>query len=129
MPSTPSLIRQAMSVVAVLMVLLPGLAMAQGAVRHVELLSSGRVAGHHGFEQSIGMIARSLGWQIDHIEQSREPIVSRVVPGTSVTIARSRSRSRLSSVDFPTFGRPTIAQRPARGVSSWFSDSDIAAAV
>ena len=34
---------------------------------------------------------------------------SRVVPGTAVTIARSAPASRLNSVDFPTFGRPTMA--------------------
>ena len=34
---------------------------------------------------------------------------SRVVPGIAVTIARSRSTSRLNKLDFPTFGRPTIA--------------------
>jgi hypothetical protein len=34
---------------------------------------------------------------------------SRVVPGCAVTIARSRSTSRLNKLDFPTFGRPTIA--------------------
>jgi 4-hydroxy-tetrahydrodipicolinate reductase len=38
----------------------------------------GQVSGHHGFEQSIHMIAHALGWHIDHIEQSREPIVSTV---------------------------------------------------
>ena len=35
--------------------------------------------------------------------------VSRVVPGMSVTIARSCARSRLKRLLFPTFGRPTIA--------------------
>jgi len=34
---------------------------------------------------------------------------SRVVPGISVTIARSCSSNRLNKLLFPTFGRPTIA--------------------
>src|SRR5919201_95332 len=34
---------------------------------------------------------------------------SRVVPGTSSTIATRSPTSRLKSVDFPTLGRPTIA--------------------
>ena len=36
-------------------------------------------------------------------------IESRVVPGSSCTTARSSPTRRLNSVDFPTFGRPTIA--------------------
>jgi len=40
-------------------------------------LKDGTVVGHIGFVQSIHMIASALGWDIDHIEQTREPIVSR----------------------------------------------------
>ena len=40
-------------------------------------------------------------------------IASRVVPGTSETITRSRPTSRLRSDDLPTFGRPRIATRIA----------------
>ncbi len=36
-------------------------------------------------------------------------IASRVVPGTAVTMARSRPTRALKSVDFPAFGRPRIA--------------------
>ena len=39
-------------------------------------LKDGTVVGHIGFVQSIHMIAAALGWEIDHIEQMREPIVS-----------------------------------------------------
>ncbi len=39
---------------------------------------AGRVVGHLGFPQSIGMIASSVGWRIERVEQTREPIVSRV---------------------------------------------------
>lgn len=38
----------------------------------------GSIVGHFGFPQSIGMIAKALGWTIDRIEQNREPIVSDV---------------------------------------------------
>jgi len=38
----------------------------------------GSIVGHFGFPESIAMIARALGWKIDRIEQSREPIVSEV---------------------------------------------------
>ena len=38
---------------------------------------------------------------------------SRVVPGISLTISRSRPRSALTRLDLPTFGRPRIATRIA----------------
>jgi 4-hydroxy-tetrahydrodipicolinate reductase len=41
-------------------------------------VENGTVVGHLGFPESIGMIAAALGWRIDRIEQSLEPIVSRV---------------------------------------------------
>ncbi len=39
-------------------------------------LESGEVVGHLGFRQSIAMIAAALGWEIERIEESREPIVA-----------------------------------------------------
>lgn len=41
-------------------------------------LRTGRVVGHLGFPQSLHMIAHALGWEIERIEESREPIVSTV---------------------------------------------------
>lgn len=41
-------------------------------------LADGRVVGHFGFPESLSMIATALGWEIERIEQSREPIVSSV---------------------------------------------------
>ena len=49
---------------------------------------------------------------------------SRVVPATSLTSMRSSRRMRLTSDDFPTFGRPTIAMRGSG--SSAFCSSDFA---
>ncbi len=40
---------------------------------------------------------------------SRTSTLSRVVPGTSLTIMRSSRRSTFTSDDLPTFTRPTIA--------------------
>ena len=43
---------------------------------------------------------------------------SRVVPATGVTMARSNPASRLSSVDLPALGRPTMAQStPSRSTA------------
>ena len=50
-------------------------------------------------------------------------IRSRVVPAMSVTIATSRSASRLASVDFPLFGGPARTMRtPSRRRSTGGSD-------
>jgi 4-hydroxy-tetrahydrodipicolinate reductase len=45
-------------------------------------IESGSVVGHIGFPQSIGMIASALGWTIERIEETREPIVSGVLRKT-----------------------------------------------
>src|SRR5664280_3246621 len=42
---------------------------------------------------------------------------SRVMPGSSPTMARRDPTSRLKSVDLPTLGRPTIASVPTVGGS------------
>jgi len=41
-------------------------------------VADGSVVGHFGFPESISMIAKSLGWEIERIEQTREPIISTV---------------------------------------------------
>lgn len=41
-------------------------------------VAAGTVVGHIGFPQSIHMIASAVGWQIDRIDETREPIVSTV---------------------------------------------------
>ena len=41
-------------------------------------VADGSVVGHFGFPESISMIAGSLGWEIERIEQTREPIVSQI---------------------------------------------------
>jgi 4-hydroxy-tetrahydrodipicolinate reductase len=41
------------------------------------------VVGHVGFSESLHMIGAALGWEIERIEQTREPIVSSVVRETA----------------------------------------------
>ncbi|MGR9115109.1 MAG: 2,4-diaminopentanoate dehydrogenase [Gammaproteobacteria bacterium] len=41
-------------------------------------LRNGSVVGHVGFEQSLHMIAAALGWELERIEQTREPIIAKV---------------------------------------------------
>ncbi|MBP7460988.1 MAG: NADP-binding protein [Candidatus Delongbacteria bacterium] len=41
-------------------------------------IANGTIVGHIGFEESIHMIATALGWKVDKIVQTREPIVTQV---------------------------------------------------
>ena len=41
-------------------------------------LHHGTVMGHYGFKESIHMIADALGWNIQDIEEERQPIISKV---------------------------------------------------
>ncbi len=41
-------------------------------------LAAGTIVGHVGFPESIQMIAEALGWELDEIVQTQEPIVSSV---------------------------------------------------
>lgn len=50
---------------------LPPAAFAQG-------VADGSVVGHHGFPESMSLIARALGWQLERLEQHREPIIAQV---------------------------------------------------
>lgn len=45
-------------------------------------VAKGTIVGHIGFPESIGLIARALGWKIDRIEETREPIVTAVERAT-----------------------------------------------
>jgi hypothetical protein len=51
-----------------------------------EGLADGRVAGHYGFAESIHLIAAALGWQIERIEETREPIIARVRRETATVV-------------------------------------------
>ncbi len=41
-------------------------------------VSDGSLAGHVGFAESVGMIAKALGWEIDRFEQQMSPILTDV---------------------------------------------------
>lgn len=45
-------------------------------------LENGTIVGHIGFNESVMLIARALGWKIDRVEQSREPITTNVYRDT-----------------------------------------------
>lgn len=51
-------------------------------------IENGAIVGHIGFDESVALIARALGWKIDRVEQTREPIITgvyRETPYISVT--------------------------------------------
>lgn len=41
-------------------------------------VSSGKIAGHVGFSESIRMIADGIGWEVERIEQQMQPIITGV---------------------------------------------------
>ncbi|ABR48521.1 dihydrodipicolinate reductase [Alkaliphilus metalliredigens QYMF] len=41
-------------------------------------VKSGKVAGHVGFPESIQMVADGIGWEVEKIDQTREPIMTNV---------------------------------------------------
>ncbi len=45
-------------------------------------IEDGSVVGHVGFPESISMVAEGLGWKLENIVQTREPIVSNVARET-----------------------------------------------
>ena len=45
-------------------------------------VADGTIVGHIGFPESIHLIGKALGWRIDRIEESREPIVTSVERST-----------------------------------------------
>lgn len=72
-------------------------------------LETGSVVGHYGFPQSIGMIAKTLGWEIERIEETREPILSRQRRETElVTVEPGCAAGCLHTAVAYCQGRPVI---------------------
>ena len=62
-----------------------GVGLTPGAFQ--EGIRSGRVVGHVGFAESIHLIADAVGWDVERIDEHREPIVARTRRETpSVTV-------------------------------------------
>lgn len=72
-------------------------------------LRDGTVVGHVGFADSIHMIAASLGWHIERIEETREPIVAQIRRETrSITIEPGRVAGCLHTAVAYCEGEPVI---------------------
>jgi 4-hydroxy-tetrahydrodipicolinate reductase len=72
-------------------------------------LAAGTVVGHRGFSESIHMIAAAVGWDIQRIEETREPILARVERRTPfVTVAPGSVAGCLHTAVAYHDGRPAI---------------------
>jgi 4-hydroxy-tetrahydrodipicolinate reductase len=72
-------------------------------------LEDGTVVGHVGFAESIHMIAAALGWEIERIEETREPIVSGVRRETAfTTVEPGQTAGCLHTAVAYRDGRPAI---------------------
>ncbi len=92
----------------------PTVLRAQGVGLTVEAfeqgVADGSVFGHIGFLQSLHMIAASVGWEIERIEERREPIVSRVRRATPfVTVEPGQVAGCLHTAVAYRKGHPAIS--------------------
>jgi len=88
-----------------------------------ERVESGQVSGHHGFAQSIQMIAHALDWDIERIEQSREPIISKVRRETShVTVLPGQTAGCLHCATGYRDGVPAITLRHPQQIHPHLED-------
>lgn len=72
-------------------------------------IENGTVVGHLGFRQSIQMIAETIGWEIEQIEESREPIISQVQRKTPlVTVEPGQVAGCFQKAVAYREGRPAI---------------------
>lgn len=89
-------------------------------------LRDGSIVGHIGFDQSIQLIAQAVGWHIDRVEQSREPIIStvaretpfvKVAPG-NVAGCRHTSRAYMQGKAVIELVHPQQIRPEAEGVAT-----------
>ncbi len=72
-------------------------------------LQDGTVVGHVGFTESIHMIADAVGWEIERIEERREPIISAVSRETPfVKIESGQVAGCLHTAEAYRQGKPVI---------------------
>ena len=72
-------------------------------------VADGTVVGHVGFAESMAMISHALGWQIDRVEETREPIVSRVKRATpDVTVEPGNTAGCMHTAVAYSGGSPVI---------------------
>ena len=74
-----------------------------------EGVETGRVVGHIGFPESIHLIADAVGWELERIEEHREPIIAQVRRGTPlVTVEAGQAAGCLHTAVAYRAGEPVI---------------------
>ena len=84
-------------------------------------VADGSIVGHIGFPESIELIAKALGWKIDEIVETREPIVTEVersTPHVHVAAGESRAASRSARATSTASSRSTSSTR-SRSTPRW----------
>ncbi|MEJ2088261.1 MAG: NADP-binding protein, partial [Gammaproteobacteria bacterium] len=101
-----------------------GVGLSQGAFE--QGVKNGTVVGHIGFPESMHLIGATLGWNIDRIEQTREPIVaevrretaSLVVEPGQVAGCRHTARAYRGDEALITFDHPQLIQPQLEGIQT-----------
>jgi 4-hydroxy-tetrahydrodipicolinate reductase len=84
-----------------------GVGLTPEAFRHG--LCDGSVVGHVGFPESIHLIADSVGWELERIDERREPIIARVRRETpAITVEPGRVAGCLHTAVAYRSGKPVI---------------------
>lgn len=91
-----------------------------------EGVRNGTVVGHVGFPESMHLIGATLGWTIDRIEQTREPIVAAVRRETAALIVepgqvagcRHRACAYRGDEALITFDHPQLIQPQLEGIET-----------
>jgi 4-hydroxy-tetrahydrodipicolinate reductase len=92
-----------------------------------EGLAKGTVLGHIGFRQSVTMIAEALGWELERVEERREPIVAAkqrrgqhvTVPPGMVAGCRHTARGFVDGEPLIELVHPQQIQPGAEGQKTW----------
>lgn len=72
-------------------------------------LQNGTVVGHIGFTESVHMIAKAVGWEIDDLQETRQPIISRVRRQTAfVTVEPGQAAGCNHTAVAYAAGKPVI---------------------
>lgn len=91
-----------------------------------EGLHNGTIAGHIGFVESMHMIARSVGWKIEQIRETREPIISLVKRSTAfVTVEPGQvagchhsAKAYVGGIPVITFDHPQQVEPQLAGIQT-----------
>ncbi len=95
----------------------------EGFRRGVE---EGRIVGHVGFPQSMHLIARAVGWELESVREEREPIISatyreaphaRIAPG-QVAGCRHTARGFVAGREAIVMEHPQQVEPAAEGVET-----------